>query len=335
MSSPSLPVHLSEPEFDTLHDDVPRWRPLVEPLAARHARPGESLRALDEGTVLVVLIGQRAVFKLYPPFMQGHAAFERATLALLSSLGAQPLPVATPQLLEAGEEQGWPWLLMSQLPGQVLTPLWAGLSEPDRCALLQHIGRAMAAAHALPRERVQALAPLALAGGDWAAWIAQQRAGCRARQQRTGLPTHLLDQVETFVSGPVPMPPPGETVLLTGEYTPMNLLIDPAQPDRLSGMFDFGDGLLGARQMDWLGPLVFLAAGHSQRVRALLQAYGAADSGTANARPAPEADWRLPALRLLLLHRYSNLQAQLRLPGWQTSASFEALAHRLWPLEPA
>ena len=35
-------------------------------------------------------------------------------------------------------------------------------------------------------------------------------------------------------------------------------------------------------------------------------------------------------LRLLLLHRYSNLAAQIALPGWQQAPSFAALAERLW-----
>ena len=37
----------------------------------------------------------------------------------------------------------------------------------------------------------------------------------------------------------------------------MNLLYQAG----LSGMFDFGDGLVGPAAYDWLGPLSFLAAG--------------------------------------------------------------------------
>jgi hygromycin-B 7''-O-kinase len=195
----------------------------------------------------------------------------------------------------------------------------------------------MSALHALPAHQVAALRPVALCGGDWAAWLARQRLACLERQQRTGLPPHLLAQVDGFVQGPVPLPAPNACVLLTGEYTPMNLLISPHAPGRLSGMFDFGDGLLGAPMMDWLGPLAFLAAGDGARVQALLEGYGPAAFERAIANldgpgsGSPDGGWRLPALRLLLLHRYSNLRAQLALPGWQDSDTFEALASRLWP----
>jgi hygromycin-B 7''-O-kinase len=149
----------------------------------------------------------------------------------------------------------------------------------------------------------------------WHDFIAGQRARCHARQQRTGLPPHLLQQLESFVAGPLPSGPP---VMLTGEYTPMNLL---AEQGRLSAMFDFGDGLVGPREYDWLGPLAFLCAGHAARAHAFFEGYGV----------VPDAEARLSLLRLMLLHRYSNLKAQIAHPGWQQARSFEALAQLIWP----
>jgi hygromycin-B 7''-O-kinase len=122
-----------------------------------------------------------------------------------------------------------------------------------------------------------------------------------------------------FLAGP--LPPFERQVILTGEYTPMNLMFD-SLTSKVCGMFDFGDGLVGAPQMDWLGPLCFLAAGRPAHVQAYFSGLG----------QSLDAPLRLGLLRLLLLHRYSNLAAQLALPGWQQCATFEALAARLWPL---
>jgi hypothetical protein len=36
-------------------------------------------------------------------------------------------------------------------------------------------------------------------------------------------------------------------------------------------------------------------------------------------------------MRLLLMHRYSNLQAQIALPGWQAAPDFATLAATIWP----
>jgi hygromycin-B 7''-O-kinase len=112
--------------------------------------------------------------------------------------------------------------------------------------------------------------------------------------------------------------PAGHGVILTGEYTPMNLLHGAAG---IVGMFDFGDGLVGPREYDWLGPLCFLAAGHAERCDAFMEGYEA---------PRGRA-WREPLLRLLLLHRYSNLPIQIACKGWEQAETFEALAELIWP----
>ena len=305
-----LPSGLDTAAFDALHDDVARWQPLVAAIAARHVPPGTPVLPMAEGTVLVALLGSRQVIKLYPPLLRDHFEFEQEALRCLQQ---RPLAVPTPRLLASGQQDGWPYLLMDQLPGQVLTGLWPGLAEADKCALLRQLGTLVAQVQALPLGRLPTLAP------DWPVFLAGQRARCAGRQQRTGLPAHLLDGLDDFLAGPVPEGPP---VLLTGEYTPMNLLVD-SGPDgtRLCGLFDFGDGLVGPGAYDWLGPLCFLAAGHRARCDAFLHGLG---------QPAGRA-WRLPLLRLLLLHRYSHLPAQLALPGWQQAPDFETLAQWLWP----
>jgi hygromycin-B 7''-O-kinase len=264
------------------------------------------------GTVLVLLGAQR-VLKVFPPFLQDHAAFERAVLPLLHGR----LDVPTPRLVDAGTHDGWPWLLMTRLAGRPMTAVWPALDEAQRCALLRQTGALASQVHAVPVP--DALRPLA---PRWADFVARQRAGCHARQQRTGLPAHLLAQLDGFLAGPLPDQGGGEDVLLTGEYTPMNLLVDADDGGRLAGMFDFGDGLIGHRAYDWLGPLCFLAAGQPARIAAWRDGLGVAAPWT--------AEQRQRLLRLMLLHRYSCLRAQIALPGWQDAPDFPALADRLW-----
>ena len=303
MNRPSLPREIGAAEFDRLHDDPAAWRPVIEAIARSHG--DEPVVQMTEGTVLVALLGRTQALKLYPPFLRDHFEFECAALARLGGR----LTVPTPVLLQTGEHQGWPWLLMTQLAGEPLTAVWPGLSEAQKCALLSDLGVLAAEVHALPVGGLARHAP------PWGEFLAGQRARCAGRQQRTGLPRHLLDQLDTFLQGDVPQ---GPDVILTGEYTPMNLL---AQHGRLCGMFDFGDGLVGPREYDWLGPLCFLAAGSAARCSAFLGGYGA----------TMDAATRLALLRLLLLHRYSNLLVQIAVPGWQQAANFKDLAALIWP----
>jgi hygromycin-B 7''-O-kinase len=108
-------------------------------------------------------------------------------------------------------------------------------------------------------------------------------------------------------------------VILTGEYTPFNMLYEGSG---LSAMFDFGDGLVGPREYDWLGPLCFLAAGDAAHVDAFFDGY--------HGRPFDRSQ-REALLRLILLHRYSNLKAQIAVPGWQAAPDFATLAALIWP----
>jgi hygromycin-B 7''-O-kinase len=302
-AEPRLPAAPTPAELDVLQGQPERWIGVAQALAARYS--AAPVRAAGTSTVLVGLVGSELVVKLYAPFLRDHFAFERAMLAHLH--GRLTLP--TPQLIDSGEHQGWPFLVLTQLPGVTLDTVWDTLAEPERLAALRSIGRTAAEVHALPVGPIAAFAP------PWPAFLQQQRERCAARQQRTGLPPHLLAQLAGFLEGPVPE---GPDVILTGEYTPFNLLW---HEGAVSAMFDFGDGLVGPRAYDWLGPLVFLAAGQPARVSALFEGYGM----------APPREQREALLRLMLLHRYSNLQAQIALPGWQQAPSFAALAALVWP----
>jgi hygromycin-B 7''-O-kinase len=298
-----LPHNPDATAFDALHDDAPAWRDTITTIAAQYS--SGPVRQMLDGSVLVGLVGQGLVVKLYPPFLRDHFEFEAAALHVVQG----QLRVPTPKLVATGTRDGWPYLVMTQLTGQVLTGAWPVMQEPQRCALLFQLGALVAQVHALPVAPMVALPPA------WPDFLQQQRSRCHARQLRTGLPPHLLAQLDEFLQGELPQ---GPAVLLTGEYTPMNLLV---QDDQLVGLFDFGDGLLGAREYDWLGPLCFLAAGQASRCEAFFSGYGVSVG----------AAQRVALLRLLLLHRYSCLRAQIAWPGWQQAASFEALAALIWP----
>jgi hygromycin-B 7''-O-kinase len=303
MKTLTLPAAIDVAAFDALHDEPERWRDVITSIAAEHS--AASVRPVEEGTVLVGLVGEELVVKLYPPFLRDHFEFEREALGQLQGRVGVP----TPALIATGERDGWPYIVMTQLAGEPLTEAWPGLPEAQKCSVLTAIGKLAAEVHALSPAAMVPLAP------DWDQFLQGQRARCRQRQQRTGLPAHLLAGLEAFIAGEVPS---GSKVILTGEYTPMNLLHGAG---RIVGMFDFGDGLVGPREYDWLGPLCFLAAGHSRRCDALLEGYGA----------PPGRAWREPLLRLLLLHRYSNLPAQIACEGWDRAESLEALAELIWP----
>jgi hygromycin-B 7''-O-kinase len=110
--------------------------------------------------------------------------------------------------------------------------------------------------------------------------------------------------------------------LLTGEYTPFNLLVERRGDSwELSGMIDFGDAMVGYREYDLLGPSVFLGEGDPGLIGALLQGYGVADPAALVRR----------LMVLQVLHRFSH-PSQLRVPGWERARSIEELERLIWPI---
>jgi hygromycin-B 7''-O-kinase len=303
-----LPRDLGVAAYDALRADPASCRAAAAAVGAAHglADP-EMVRA---GTAVVALFGD-LVLKLYPPFLAGHAAFERAALELV----AGRLSVATPIPFAHGHHEGWPYLLMTRMDGEPLEAVWPVLDEPARRALLGDLGALVAEVHALPPT-----AP----SPPWRELLANQRHGCRARQQRFGLPPQLLADLERFL-GTTRDPPDAPPVLLTGEYTPENLLVRRTSSGcAVTALIDFGDGLVGHPHYDLLGPSTFLAAGDAARLDAFFSGYGVP---TAERTPELAGD----LLRLLLLHRYSNLPIQLRIPEWRRAPTLTALASLVWP----
>jgi hygromycin-B 7''-O-kinase len=91
--------------------------PAAEDLAARLGLAGAELRRYPEGSCPVYAVGDRRVLKLYPTVSAPDSVTEARVLDYLS----RRLPIATPELLaHGGYENGWRYVLMSQLPGTEL-----------------------------------------------------------------------------------------------------------------------------------------------------------------------------------------------------------------------
>lgn len=84
--------------------------------------------------------------------------------------------------------------------------------------------------------------------------------------------------------------------------------------------------MLGAPEYDLLGPGVFLIQGDKDLLRAFLTSYGYSSEMLSK-----NLSSKLNAL--LLLHKYSNLNIQVRIPNWQEKVqNLEELEHLLWEM---
>src|SRR4029078_7832868 len=106
------------------------YRPALAEVARRHGLDGDPSRYTGGSLPLFALVREHVV-KLFPPPFRRNRDNERDALAFLEG----ELPVATPALYGADDIDGWPYLVMGQLPGRRMDEVWPALDQADRLRL--------------------------------------------------------------------------------------------------------------------------------------------------------------------------------------------------------
>jgi hygromycin-B 7''-O-kinase len=267
----------------------------------------------------VVGLGDAFVLKIYPPFLRHQHFSERTTLPLLKDR----VSVAIPEVIAEGERDGWPYLVISRLHGELGADVWPNLPEDQKEGVLRQIGQTIAEVQSAPLGDLASLRP------QWFDFLRTQIANCRSRHVGLGLPEKFLNELDDLTSEalaliPVDRPP----VVLTGEYIPENFLLTSRDGRwELAGIIDFGDVMTGWREYDLLGPSAFMAAARPRRIRGLLQGFGYSKDDMSPAL------WRR-LLALIFLHRASDPLKHINIPGWEhRMKTLSELQQMLWPFD--
>jgi hygromycin-B 7''-O-kinase len=174
-----LPAVRTDQEWQAVVWDEELVRPAAEDLAARLGLAGAGLRRYPEGSRPVYAAGGRRVLKLYPTVSAPDSVTEARVLEYLDGR----LPVATPRLLACGGyENGWRYVLMSQLPGAELAAAWPAIPRPHQDWVASQAGEMLAALHGLdpgPLHRV-------LGPADWAGFLRSRVSWHRCRPRPGG-----------------------------------------------------------------------------------------------------------------------------------------------------
>lgn len=260
-----LPAVRTDEEWQAVVFDEKTVRPAAEDLAARLGLAGAALRRYPGGSRPVYAVGDRRVLKLYPTVSAPDSVTEARVLDYLSGR----LPVATPELLAHGEyENGWRYVLMSQLPGTELAAAWPAIPRPHQDRVASEAGEMLAALHSLDPGPLRAI----LGPADWAGFLDGQRATAAERQRAVELPDLWLSQIEGFLES-VPLMPGRERVLLHTEVIREHLVVNPAQWT-LSGLLDFETSMTGDRGYEFAAAGLFVSRGDPRLLGRILAAYG-------------------------------------------------------------
>jgi hygromycin-B 7''-O-kinase len=313
----SLPAFTGYEPFRIWRADPAQWLPIALDIARSHGLTCAAPHVFATGTNVVVALDEKLILKIFPPFLRSQFVSERGSLAQLRG----QLRIAIPEIVIEGERDGWPYLVITRLPGILGGQAWPSLPEADKERVLAEIGETIAEVQRAPIGALARIEP------DWGTFMRGQIAGCRARHERLGLPQKFLrglDELLRDTAALIPLDRP--PVILTGEYIPENFLLSgDGDGWRLAGLIDFGDVMTGRGEYDLLGPSAFMTAGMPRRVRSLFGGFGysAADI-------TPELKRRLMAL--MLLHRFSDPVRSICIEGWQQKAAdLHELQDVLWP----
>jgi hygromycin-B 7''-O-kinase len=281
------------------------YRPALAEIAQRHRLVGEPRRYAG-GSLPVFALGHEHVVKLFPPPFRRNRDNERDALAFLE----HELPVATPALRAADDIDGWPYLVMGQLPGRRMDEVWPELARADRVRLARELGELIAALHALPvATEGQAFTQIV-----WRAFIEERREQCAAHQANRGADPAWLARIPGFLAS-LELADARELVFLHTEVMPDHLLV--GSDGHLSGLIDFEPSMLGAREYEFASVGLFFARGDRELLRATLAPGG----------HQPDQALSLRLCGYALVHRYSHLAWYLeRQPPGPRTTSFEALA---------
>jgi hygromycin-B 7''-O-kinase len=279
-----------------LRRDHAAQRPAFEAIAARHGLPASELSPLDKGTHLVWATG-RSVIKLFVPLWREDASLETRLLEMVSGSG---LPV--PQLEARSELEGWPYVVMSRVPGEHLGVAWRGLDDGGRSRLSAHLGETMAALAALPREKLEARAI------TQEALIAERRERILPDQRERGGDELLDVALRQFLAE---MPPlvPSEDVVLHADLTDDNVLVS---GDRITGVIDFADAFVGPATYELAAPACFVTRGSPKHRDAMIRGRGL--------DPTPELISTTRAWAIL--HRYGHVARMMQAAGVTTLPAF-------------
>lgn len=310
-----LPSVSTFDEFEKLKLRQGFFEDIAKEILLNHGIPDKPLELLEATNVVFSQDNQR-ILKIYPPFHQEQFRHETMVMNHLKN----KLSVKTPIVEYQSTLADWSYIITNQLDGVVLEGLWEKLSAQNKITLIREIGALIQEVHALPVNGLEAI------DCHWPHFISRQINQCVIQHQLTELPDSLITQIPNYLeNAKSSLPVFKKPVLLTGEYTPMNLLVLKQSDEwHLCGMIDFGDCMLGLPEYDLLGPGAFLIQGNKKLLKEFLLSFGFSFK-----QLTPLLSRQLTAL--MLLHRYSNLKVQIRIDNWKNKVnSIEDLENLVW-----
>ncbi len=283
---------------------------MIVTILTTHRLPVVDPEPMPTGSDIVWASGNLIVKTTDPQWAKELVA-ERRALEI-----TRGLPIATPRLVAHGELSGWPYVVMTRLPGRALSGVWPGLNTGERRALAAELGRVVRELHA-----VDAPAPT-----SWEPFLLGRLRDVGAPHREVHTEARWLDRIDAFMESVRLITRP--LVFMHTEVLGEHVLVDRVEGDwRVTGLIDFADSRTGNPGYEIPALVEFIFKGEPGMLGTFLEAYGMfAEDLT------PELGRELLAWGLI--HQFGSLPRMLAAAGPPEPDGLEALAARLYDPRP-
>ena len=241
------------------------WQQAAEFICRQHKLSVNRLIRAAHGESIIFLADKRFVVKIYIPNKKG---FEREKAAL--ELARTSLKI--PEIEAIGEIEGYKYLIMTQLEGELMTrESWLKLETGEQIQILGQLATGLKELHASDSSKI---------AFDWDKFIVQQAETCFERQKKCGVNEKVLSEIPHYLEENLKLLPANvEPVFMHGDVHFGNLrLLKSGGRWQISGLFDFADSLKGFHEYEFLAVGLLMIQGQGNLQREFFRANGYGDS---------------------------------------------------------
>ena len=277
------------------------------------------LKRSESGSHIVYRAGEpwnRQWIKLMAPIYQKEMAFE---VAGLNAVRGQ-LSVPTPEIFVQESIEGWPYVILSDVPGESIKRAWPLFTEPQQIYVATQIAK-------IVLEMRQCRADDLIKGRfEWNSFVDNQYDQCEAQQVKKKLPEPWVQHLKNFLGSFSKSEfKTDQLVFLHCDLSYEHFLVskDSDQP-AISGIIDMADVQYGHPEYELAGPAVFVFKAQPIILSTFLRSCG---YSPLNQRFSEKL------LAWCLLHRYFDMYGFFTkemdecVPG-----DFKSLAQKVFPL---
>lgn len=282
---------ITREKYRVMKDKNCFWEGKIKNIASLEKLEYENVRRFTYGGNIVFSVDGKLVIKLFPAYVNDEFIKEKA---VLEHLNKQRLSVEIPKIYSTGQFEGWNYIIMSELKGTLLIDIFDTLTLEEKAEIARDLGKLINEVHrsTVTDDKNEQLA--------WNHFIKGQFENLVDHHKQNELNENLQTQLSDYVNEET-LKSTNQLVLLTGEYTPFNLIMNKENGMwKFTGLIDFADCFVGNSKYDLLGPIAFMFYPNKGLNRIFLESYGY----------KPEEcndELQKELMTYLLLHRFSNI----------------------------